>query len=233
MGCPLLVSLTVAAIRRKARKTLKDNLMVPQLESYWRDVNNTFFETAALTQARGAAGITYQLKVRQVFAKSVQFAEDACSEQGLASEAFIMLLRVLRTFPPGRWIPAAAVQVIMNAFASQVAEGAPGSCATEQLLALLEDVGVIMQKRLAVYREDGAYPLSPGSARLARAVLTLALCSGHDVLCCCTLTGNLVSTRWHNRQRAHGAVLKSTIVTWARPARSTFKPATCTFMTCL
>jgi hypothetical protein len=168
MGCPLLVTLAVAAIRGKARRTVRDNLMVSELVGIWRDVNDNFLRNASLAGSQGAAALTYRLKVQQVYAASIQLAQASCVERGLSEETLKLLMQVLRMLPAGRWIPAAAIKAIMDALASDFAVRTTASCATDDLLELLEDFSVIMQKKQSVYNPDGVRPTSITAARRSR-----------------------------------------------------------------
>jgi hypothetical protein len=165
MGCPLLVSLTVAAIRKRSTRALGDDLMVPSLVPIWRDVNDNFLRTASLIQAKGAAGITYELKVRQVYAASVQCAKDACSEQGLDKQTFEVLLQVLRMFPAGQWIPAAALKVIVSALTDNLIGSVAANC-TDEVLDLLEEFSIITQMTQSVYKHNGVSSIRRQTAGL-------------------------------------------------------------------
>jgi hypothetical protein len=165
MGCPLLVTLAVAAIRGKARRTVRDNLMVSELVGIWRDVNDNFLRNASLAGVQGAAALTYQLKVQQVYAASIQLAQASCVERSLCEKTFELLMQVLRMLPAGRWIPAAAIKAIMDALTSDSAVRTTASCATDDVLELLEDFSIIMQRKQSVYNPDGVPPTSNPAAR--------------------------------------------------------------------
>jgi hypothetical protein len=167
MGCPLLILLAVSAIRQEANVPRGANLMAcsPDIHDKWQNVKNSLMSAASKSSARGARPGDYTLTVREVYAASVRRATDSCARRdrptvpGATATAVTLLLRVLRLFPAGRWIPEAAVVAIWRSLSK--ADGVDGSdsssvCAS---ITLLADYSIIDCEARSVFQANGVFQL--------------------------------------------------------------------------
>jgi hypothetical protein len=102
--------------------------------------------------------------VQEVYASSVQLALASCEGRGPtvqhATEAAVKaVLQALRLLPTGRWIPTAAVAILVRAIAGKRASMTTediSSAAANAAMKLLSKYGILTQEDRSVFRPAGA-----------------------------------------------------------------------------
>jgi hypothetical protein len=164
MGCPLLLTLAVSAIRQSADLPPGASVMAEECRGSWNSVLSDFQRLTEEAQARGAAG-NYAWMVNIVYAASISSARASCKPAspgrhrrrtvpGATAPAIDLLLQVFRLLPAGRWVPQAAVRFLWQALAG------PTLHADQRIaiasLKLLADYNIVMSMTKSVYKRNGA-----------------------------------------------------------------------------
>jgi hypothetical protein len=158
MGWPLLTLLAVSAMRQEAMVPRNANLMACSLD-IWQNVKNNLMSAAAAASARGARAGDYKMTVRDVYAATIRRAKDSCARRdwstvpGATTTALTLLLRVLRLFPAGRWVPEAAVVAVWRSLND--ADGVDNAVSIRASIVLLEQFGIITCATRSVFQANG------------------------------------------------------------------------------
>jgi hypothetical protein len=164
MGCPLLTLLAVSAIRLEANVPRGANLMACSPD-IWQSVKNSLMAAAATANARGARPGDYKLTVREVYAALVRRAKDSCARRdrptvpGATESSLTLLLRVLRLFPAGRWVPEAAVVAVWRSLNKADGVDSVDSSSVRASITLLADYSIIDCETRSVFQANGVLQL--------------------------------------------------------------------------